>query len=48
MDNWLKEFEKLMLDNVILKVQNSSKQEPEMEIWWQIVQEITKEHIQKS
>ncbi len=47
MDNCLKEFEKLFLDNALLKVQTKHKQiKPEMEEMVANLQEIIEEHIQ--
>jgi hypothetical protein len=50
MNNRLKEFEELLLDNTLLKVQNQTlgDRNPEWKEWWQIVQEFTKEQIQES
>jgi L-rhamnose mutarotase len=50
MDNWLREFEELILDNVLLKVQNQTSVDnnPKWKKWWQIVQEIMDEQIQDS
>ncbi len=49
MDNWLKEFEGLLLDNVMLKVQNRTLVDKNMKWkeWWQIVQEIIKNKSKK-
>jgi hypothetical protein len=40
MDNWLKEFEELILDNALLKVQNQTLIDKNLKWkkWWQIVQ----------
>lgn len=48
MDNRLREFEELMLGNVLFKVQNHTlvDKNPKWKKWWQIVQEITHEQIQ--
>jgi hypothetical protein len=50
MNNKLKEFEELLLDNTLLKVQNQAlgNKNPKWKEWWQIVQEFTKEQIQES
>jgi hypothetical protein len=42
MDNWLKEFEELFLDNALLKVQNQTlvNKNLKWKKWWKIVQEI--------
>jgi hypothetical protein len=47
MDNRLKEFEELLLDNALLKVQNQAlvSKSLKWKEWWQTVQEITKERI---
>jgi hypothetical protein len=39
----LKEFEKLLLDNTLLKVQNQALRDrnPKWKDWWQTVQEFT-------
>jgi hypothetical protein len=48
MDNQLKEFEELILDNALLKVQNKTLADKNLKWkeWWQTVQEIMKEQIQ--
>jgi hypothetical protein len=45
MDNQLKEFKKLLLDNALLKLQNQTlaDKNPKWKEWWQNVQDITKE-----
>jgi hypothetical protein len=50
MNNKLKEFEELLLDNTLLKVQNQAlgDKNPKWKEWWQIVQEFIKKHIQDS
>ncbi len=47
MNNRLKEFEKLLLNNKLLKVQNEALgyTNPKWKEWWQIVQEFIEEHI---
>jgi hypothetical protein len=47
MNNRLKEFEELLLDNTLLKVQNQTLEDKNLEWkeWWQIVQEFTEEQI---
>jgi hypothetical protein len=49
MNNMLKEFEELLLDNTLLKVENQTlgERNPKWP-WWQIAQEFTKEQIQDS
>jgi hypothetical protein len=39
MDNWLKEFEELLLDNALFKVQNQTLVDKNLKWkeWWQIV-----------
>jgi hypothetical protein len=46
----LKEFEELLLDNTLLKVQNHALEmkNPKWKAWWQIIQEFIKEQIQES
>jgi hypothetical protein len=46
----LKEFEELLLDNTLLKVQNQAlgDKNPKWKEWWQIVQEFTEEQIQEN
>jgi hypothetical protein len=46
----LKEFEELMLDNTLLKVQNQvfGDKNPKWKEWWQIVQKFTEEQIQEN
>ncbi len=49
--NGLKEFEELLLDNTLLKVQKSSfesNKNPKGKEWWEIVQAFTKEQIQEN
>jgi len=48
--NMLKEFEELMLDNTLLKVQNQvfGDKNPKWKEWWQIVQKFTEEQIQEN
>jgi hypothetical protein len=50
MNNRLKEFEELLLNNTLPKVHNQALgyKNPKWKEWWQIVQEFTKEHIQDS
>jgi hypothetical protein len=50
MNNRLKEFEELLLDNTLLKLQNQTlgDRNPKWKEWRQIVQEFTKEQIQES
>jgi hypothetical protein len=47
MNNMLKEFEELLLDNTLFKVQNQAlgNRNPKWKEWWQIVQEFVEEHI---
>jgi hypothetical protein len=47
MNNSLKEFEELLLDNMLLKVQNQAlgHKNPKWKEWWQTVQEFIEEHI---
>jgi hypothetical protein len=47
MNNRLKEFEELLLDNTLFKMQNQTlgDKNPKWKEWWQIVQEFTKEQI---
>jgi hypothetical protein len=47
MNNRLKEFEKLLLDNTLLKMQIQAwgDRNPKWKEWWQIVQEFTREQI---
>jgi hypothetical protein len=42
MDNWLKEFEELFLDNALLKVQNQALVDKNLKwkYWWKTVQKI--------
>jgi hypothetical protein len=50
MDNRLKEFEELLMDNTLFKVQNQTLVDKNLK-WkerWQTMQEITKEQFQKS
>jgi hypothetical protein len=48
MNNRLKEFEELLLDNTLFKVQNQAlgDRNPKWKEWWQTIQEFTKEQIQ--
>jgi hypothetical protein len=48
MDNWLKEFEELLLYNVLFKVQNQAlaNKNPKWKEWWQSVYKIIEEQIQ--
>jgi len=50
MNNILKEFEELLLNNTLLKVQNQAlgDKNPKWKEWWQIVQEFIEEQIQDS
>jgi hypothetical protein len=50
MNNKLKEFKELLLDNTLLKVQNQAlgDKNPKWKECWQTVQEFTKEQIQES
>jgi hypothetical protein len=50
MNNRLKDFEQLLLDNTLLKEQNQAlgDRNPKWKEWWQIVQEFTEEQIQES
>jgi hypothetical protein len=50
MNNKLKEFEELLLDNTLLMVQNQAlgDRNPKWKEWWQIVQEFIEEQIQNS
>jgi hypothetical protein len=50
MNNRLKEFEELLLDNTLLKVQNQALGDkiPKWKEWWQIIQEFKEEQIQES
>jgi hypothetical protein len=50
MDNRLKEFEELLLDNALLKVHNQTlvDKNPKWKEWWQTIQDITEEYIQDS
>jgi len=47
MDNRLREFEELLLDNISLKVQNQALTDNNLKWkeWWQTLQEIMKEQI---
>jgi hypothetical protein len=47
MDNMLKEFEELLLDNKSLKVQNQTlgDKNPKWKKWWQTIQEFIEEQI---
>jgi len=48
MDNRLKEFKELLLDNALFKLQNQTlaDKNPKWKEWWQTIQEITEEQIQ--
>ncbi len=50
MNNRLKEFEELLLDNMLFKVQNQAlgNKNPKWKEWWQIIQEFMEEHIQEN
>jgi len=50
MTNRLKEFEELLLDNTLFKVQNQAlgDKNPKWKEWWPIVQEFIEEQIQKN
>jgi hypothetical protein len=50
MNNKLKEFKELLLDNTLLKVQNQAlgDKNPKWKEWRQTIQEFTKERIQES
>ncbi len=50
MDNWLKGFEELVLNNALLKVYNQTlaDKNPKWEEWWQTVHEIIKKQIQNN
>jgi hypothetical protein len=50
MNNNLKEFEELLPDNMLLKVQNqaSGNKNPEWKEWWQTIQEFMEEKIKES
>jgi hypothetical protein len=50
MNNRLKEFEELLLDNTLLQVQSQAlgDKNPKWKEWWQIIQEFKEEHIQES
>jgi hypothetical protein len=47
MNNMLKEFEELLLNNTLFKVQNQAlgDKNPKWKEWWQIVQEFIKEFM---
>jgi hypothetical protein len=47
MNNTLKEFEELLLDSTLLKMQNQALgyQNPKWKVWWQTLQEFIEEHI---
>lgn len=49
-DNQLREFEELMLDNALLKIQNQKLMDrnPKWKEWCQIMQEIKEEQIQNN
>jgi hypothetical protein len=46
----LKEFEELLLNNTLLKVQNQAlgDRNPKWKEWWQSIQKFTKEQIQEN
>jgi hypothetical protein len=48
MNNRLKEFEELLLNNTLLKVKNQTlkHRNPKWKEWWKIVQEFIEEQIQ--
>jgi hypothetical protein len=50
MDNRLMEFENLLLDNALLKVQNQTLADKNSKCkeWWQIMQKIIEEQMQES
>jgi hypothetical protein len=50
MTNRLKEFEELLLDNTLFKVQNQTLKDKNTnwKEWWPTIQEFTKEQIQKN
>ncbi len=50
MNNKLKEFEELLLDNTLLKVQNQAlgDRNPKWKEWWQIIQEFKEEQMQEN
>jgi hypothetical protein len=50
MHNKLKQFEELLLDNTLLKVQNqaSGNKNPKWNEWWQTMQEFTKDQVQEN
>ncbi len=49
MNNGLKEFEELLLNNTLLKVQNQTLGDinPKWKEWWQTIQEFTKKKDSK-
>jgi hypothetical protein len=50
MNNSLKEFKELLLNNTVLKVQNQAlgDRNPKWKEWWQTIEEFAKEQIQES
>jgi hypothetical protein len=50
MDNQLREFEELLLDNALFKVQNQTlaDKNPKWNEWWQTIQQIMEEQIHDS
>jgi hypothetical protein len=50
MNNRLKEFEELLLNNTLLKVHNQAlgDRNPKWKEWWQTIEQFTKEQIQES
>jgi hypothetical protein len=50
MNNRLKEFEELLLNNTLLKVQNQALgyRNPKWKEWWQTIHEFIEEHIQNN
>jgi hypothetical protein len=50
MNNRLKEFEELLLENTLFKVYNHAleKKNPKWKEWWQTIQKFTKEQIQEN
>jgi len=50
MHNRFKEFENLLLDNILRKTQNEAlgHKNPKWKKWWQIMQEFTQEQIEEN
>jgi hypothetical protein len=50
MNNRLKEFEELLLENTLFKVYNHALEtkNPKWKEWWQTIQKFTKEQIQEN